>query len=177
MGSIRDEIKQRRPFRSAAGEAVVTLLRTADHLRAALSAVVEPHGITMQQYNVLRILRGAGDEGLPTLEIAERMIERSPGITRLLERLEAKRLVSRKRCPEDRRQVLCHATPQALAVLECDRPAVGRGRGAAARAPRRGERTAELVRSLDAIRESSPAPRNDAPAGGSREKAKEKKKP
>ena len=87
MGSIRDEIKQKRPFRSSADEAVVTLLRTADRLRTALSSVVEPHGITLQQYNVLRILRGAGTDGLPTLEIAERMIGQAPGITRLLDRI------------------------------------------------------------------------------------------
>ena len=110
----------------------------------------------MQQYNVLRILRGAGEKGLPTLEIAERMLERSPGITRLLERLEAKQLVRRKRCNEDRRQVLCHATAEALALLDAvDGPL----EQAAARllAPLDARRTAELVRSLDAIRGGSPA--------------------
>jgi hypothetical protein len=56
-----------------------------------LAGVVEPHGVTLQQYNVLRILRGAGEGGLPTLEIAQRMIEHAPGITRLLDRLERKR--------------------------------------------------------------------------------------
>jgi DNA-binding MarR family transcriptional regulator len=76
-----------------------------------------PYGLTPQQYNVLRILRGAGAAGLPTLEIAERMIQRAPGITRLLDRLEAKRLVTRKRCPEDRRQVLCYIAPAGLALL------------------------------------------------------------
>ena len=74
------------------------LVRTADLVRRVLDAVVEPHGITLQQYNVLRILRGAGAEGLPTLEIGERMIEQAPGVTRLLDRLEAKGLVRRQRC-------------------------------------------------------------------------------
>ena len=66
---------------------------------------------------MLRILRGAGPEGLPTLEIAARMIEHSPGVTRLLDRLEARKLVRRVRCPEDRRQVLCHATEAARRLL------------------------------------------------------------
>lgn len=93
------------------------LLRTADVLRRLVSGAVARQGLTAQQYNVLRILRGAGAEGLPTLEIAERMIEAAPGITRLLDRIEAKGLVSRKRCPEDRRQVLCTITRDGLAQL------------------------------------------------------------
>ncbi len=84
MGSIRQEIRQGRPFGSPAEDCVVTLLGTADRVRTALSAVVEPREVTLQQYNVLRILRGAGAQGLPTLEIAQRMIETSPGITRLV---------------------------------------------------------------------------------------------
>ncbi len=114
---LQREIKQRRPFQSRRQEAMLSLLRTADVLRRSITALVEPHGITPQQYNVLRILRGAGEPGLPTLEIAERMIEASPGITRLLDRLEAKRLVRRERCPDDRRQVLCFISPAGLALL------------------------------------------------------------
>jgi DNA-binding MarR family transcriptional regulator len=151
MGSVRHEIKQTRPFDSPTDEGVVTLLRTADRLRTALSAVTEPHGITLQQYNVLRILRGAGESGLPTLEIAHRMIEHSPGITRLVDRLESRRLVRRERCPRDRRQVLCHATPLALATLaRVDGPL--REAGRTALAPLGRESLAELVRLLDAIR-------------------------
>lgn len=71
----------------------------------------------MQQYNVLRILRGAGSDGLPTLTIAERMIERTPGITRLIDRLDGKRLVRRERGSEDRRQVVCQISEQGLALL------------------------------------------------------------
>jgi DNA-binding MarR family transcriptional regulator len=79
--------------------------------------MLEPEGITNQQYNVLRILRGAGSGGLPTLEIVTRMIEEAPGITRLLDRLERKHLVTRERCPEDRRQVTCRITEAGLALL------------------------------------------------------------
>jgi DNA-binding MarR family transcriptional regulator len=117
MGSIREEIRQHRPFPSVEDEGVVTLLRTADTVKRTLFAIVAPHGITLQQYNVLRILRGAGAEGLPTLDVAERMIETAPGITRLLERLEAKRLVRRMRCPEDQRRVFCIITARASRIL------------------------------------------------------------
>ncbi len=156
MGSIREEIKQTRPFASLATEAVLTLLRTADQVRAELAAVVEPHGITPQQYNVLRILRGAGPQGLPTLEVAVRMIEKSPGITRLLDRLQAKGLVSRRRCPDDRRQVLCCATERALALLgRLDRPMDA----ATARAllPLDQRSAARLIRLLDSVRSTAAA--------------------
>lgn len=93
------------------------LLRTADVLRRKVADVLSPHGITPQQYNVLRILRGAKEQGLPTLEISDRMIEKAPGITRLLDRMEAKRFVTRKRCPEDRRQVLCFISKEGLHLL------------------------------------------------------------
>lgn len=115
--ALQLEIQQRQPFRSRAHEAVVGLLRTTDVLRRYFEKKLAPYGITMQQYNVLRILRGAGEEGLPTLSIAERMIEETPGITRLLDRLEAKELVWRKRCHEDRRQVLCYLTPTGLDLI------------------------------------------------------------
>jgi DNA-binding MarR family transcriptional regulator len=115
--SIVRELKQQKPFPSKAEEAAVTLLRTADVLRRLIGTVIEPHGITGQQYNVLRILRGAGERGLPTLEIAERMIESTPGITRLIDRLETKKLVARERCLTDRRQVFCRITASGLSLL------------------------------------------------------------
>ena len=118
VSRIQQEIKQKRPFGSKAQEATIGLMRTADLVRRAVGHIVEPCGITPQQYNVLRILRGAGENGLPTLEIAERMIEETPGITRLIDRLETKRLVSRKRCKEDRRRVWCRITPEGLALLD-----------------------------------------------------------
>jgi len=121
--TLQREIKQTRPFASPTQEAALSLLRTADLVRRSVSAIVEPHGITPQQYNVLRILRGAGRDGLPTLEIADRMIEQTPGITRLIDRLETKRLVLRERCPTDRRQVFCRITKDGLALLDgLDRP-------------------------------------------------------
>jgi len=115
---LQRELHQRRPFQSAAHEAIVGLLRTTDLIRRHGAAVVEPHGITTQQFNVLRILRGAGGDGLPTLEVGARMVEQTPGVTRLLDRLEAKELVRRQRCPKDRRQHLCWITPKGLALLQ-----------------------------------------------------------
>lgn len=98
-------------------EAVTALQRVADRIRTALSDVVEAQGITLQQYHVLRILRDAEPQGLPTLAIAQRMIERAPGITRLLDRLERAELVTRSRGAGDRRQVVCRVTAAGLEKL------------------------------------------------------------
>ncbi len=98
-------------------QALGALFRTTDAVRRAMARVLEPHGLTGTQYNVLRILRGARPAPLPTMEIAARMMEQTPGITRLLDRLEAKELVSRERCSDDRRQVLCSITPLGVELL------------------------------------------------------------
>lgn len=110
-GSLKYEILQNKPFHSLRHEAVLGLLKTTDLVRRVISGVVEPAGITMQQYNVLRILRGSGNKPLPTLEIRKRMIEQTPGITRLLDKLENRGWVTRNRHDGDRRQVLCLITP------------------------------------------------------------------
>lgn len=112
------ELRQTKPFASPQDEAIVSVLRTADVLRWRLAEVLEPEGVTLSQYNVLRILRGAQGTGLPTLEIGVRMIEQSPGVTRLVDRLEAAGLVRRERTKADRRQVLCHIEPDGLSLLE-----------------------------------------------------------
>jgi DNA-binding MarR family transcriptional regulator len=110
-------------FRSREQQAALGLLRTADMIKRHFSHVIERHGITLQQYNVLRILRGAGPDGLPTLTIGERMVEQTPGVTRLIDRLERKGLVSRVPCPRDRRRVYCVITPQGRGLLdELDEP-------------------------------------------------------
>jgi DNA-binding MarR family transcriptional regulator len=110
-------------FHSREQEATLGLLRTADAMKRSLARVIEPHGITPQQYNVLRILRGAGPDGLPTLTIGERMIEQTPGVTRLVDRLERKGLVARVPCPKDRRRVFCKITRKGLDLLnELDDP-------------------------------------------------------
>jgi MarR family transcriptional regulator, organic hydroperoxide resistance regulator len=115
--SLQTEIKQQRPFASRAQEGAVAILRTADVVRRRVAVALESREITPQQYNVLRILRGAGPDGLPTLEIADRMVERAPGITGLLDRLEVKELIGRERSAEDRRSVLCRITKRGLGLL------------------------------------------------------------
>jgi DNA-binding MarR family transcriptional regulator len=155
--SLQREIKQRRPFASTEQAGVLGLLRTADLVRRCLSGIVEPHGITLQQYNVLRILRGAGDAGLPTLEIVTRMVERAPGITRLLDRLERKKLVRRRRCPEDHRQVLCWVTQEGLDLLaRLDRPMEKADATALGGLPRR--EVTRLISLLDAVRAGNKLP-------------------
>ncbi len=97
-------------FRSPAHEVVLGLFRATDALRRTLAAAVEDAGLTLQQFNVLRILRGAGAQGLPTLEVGSRMLERTPGVTRLLDRLEREGLIERTRSSGDRRKVLARIT-------------------------------------------------------------------
>lgn len=115
--NVLDEIKQTRPFRSKAQEAAIAILRTASTLRRRFEAEVQKEGLTLPQYNVLRILRGARGP-LPTMEIAERLVEETPGITRLVNHLEANGLIRREQWAGDRRQVLCQITPAGLRILE-----------------------------------------------------------
>ena len=164
--AVQEEIQQRRPFSSPAEEAVVALVRTADLMRRALTHVVEPRGITLQQYNVLRILRGAGTEGLPTLEIAGRMIEQAPGVTRLLDRLQAKALVRRQRSAEDRRQIRCWITPAGLDLLQRLEAAMQQG-GRTFMAPLSPADLVTFIRLLDTLRAGTsdpPRPSTDVPA-------------
>lgn len=148
---LQREIRQRRPFPTAAQEGVVSVMRTADLLRRRMAALVEPHGITVQQFNVLRILRGGGPEGLPTLEVGARMVEETPGITRLLDRLESKGLVRRQRCPKDRRQHLCWITKEGLDLLaSLDEPVVTHSQEMLNGLTR--QEQSELVRLLERVR-------------------------
>lgn len=106
-----------RTFRSPGQEVAVALARAADALTRRFAEIVEPHGLTLQQYNVLRILSQAHPAPLPTLEIGQRLVERTPGVTRLLDRLEAKGLVRRERSRDDRRLVLCRISPRGIHLL------------------------------------------------------------
>src|SRR3954462_12082989 len=105
MPSEQNRAAPKPSYRTREQEAAVGLLRTTDAIRRHFSAIVAPNGITLQQYNVLRILRGAGRDGLPTLAIGERMVEKTPGVTRLIDRLIKKGFVTRRPCEDDRRRV------------------------------------------------------------------------
>jgi DNA-binding MarR family transcriptional regulator len=117
MGKIYEELKQSKRFAHPQQEAAVALLRTADLLRARVEAALAPHGISPEQYNVLRILRGADEHRLPTLEIASRTIARAPNITRLIDKLVQKKLVSRCDHDRDRRIVVVKLTPAGLELV------------------------------------------------------------
>ena len=115
--AVQEEIKQKRPFHSDGAEVAVGILRTAAVLERQYNHIVTKRGITVQQYNVLRILRGAGTAGMPTLVIRDRMIHEAPGITRLVDKLEQSGLARRERQAVDRRQVLCYITEDGASLL------------------------------------------------------------
>ncbi len=114
--SVTHSAKKSRRFGGPEEDAFVSLLRTADLLSRNVERVLRSADVSPTQYNVLRILRGA-PEGLPCSEIGKRMITRDPDITRLLDRLEKRALISRCRETKDRRMVLTRITPQGLRLL------------------------------------------------------------
>ncbi len=115
---LRGEIKQARPFGSAAQEAFLNLMRTEAILEHAFAEGLKPFGITVTQYNVLRILRGAGPEGLCRNDVGSRMITTVPDATRLLDRLEDAGFVERKREGADRRFVTARLTRAGLELVD-----------------------------------------------------------
>lgn len=116
--TLRDEIRQTRPFAGPEQEAQLSIERTAASLSHALAEVLRPHGLTAAQYNVLRILRGAGEAGHCRSEVGDRLVTPVPDVTRLLDRLEAAGLIARARGTEDRRQVRARITADGLARLD-----------------------------------------------------------
>jgi DNA-binding MarR family transcriptional regulator len=121
-GKLQQELKKKQPFDSLEQEALLNLARTADVVQIQFARLFREHGLTPSQYNVLRILRGEG-KPLPILEIAARTIAVVPGITGLIDRLEAGSLVSRIRCPGDRRVIHVAITSKAQELLAClDKP-------------------------------------------------------
>jgi DNA-binding MarR family transcriptional regulator len=126
---LQAELKQRAPFTSREQEAYLSLLRSADALQAQVEARLKEFGLTGTQYNALRILRGAGPDGMPCSEIGERMITRDPDITRLLDRLQNRGLVERTRGKQDRRVIYGKITPAGMKLLrEMDAPIEKHGR-------------------------------------------------
>ena len=120
---IQAEIQQTKPFASLEDEAVVSLHRTADVINGRFSDMLKPYGLSATQFNALRILRGAGDGGRTCSQIAQRMINRDPDITRLLDRLERRGLVVRSREGRDRRVIITRINQAGLDLLQSlDRP-------------------------------------------------------
>ena len=119
--ALSRRLKQTR-FSSAQQEALLSLAVAAGKLNDVVDEVCESHGLTRPQYNVLRILRGVYPEGHPRCEIAERMIERAPDITRLVDRLQTQGYVRRSRSGRDHRQAITRITTKGLKLLETMQP-------------------------------------------------------
>lgn len=149
--TVPSGIGQSRPFRSAGQEATIALLRTASVVGRALGRVLEPWGLSPAQYNALRIIRGAGSGGIPTLAIRERMIEEGTTITRLLDKLEDAGLIVRERSLPDRRQVICQVTAEGTRLLDEIDPVVDAADEEAVSSLSARQQD-QLIRMLDAIR-------------------------
>lgn len=115
--SLADELQMRRPFATVQEEALVSIFATWNLLCQHLQKELGRFDLTLAQYNVLRILRGAGEEGLPVMMIAERMVARYPNVTRLTDRLEKAAWIRRERSSTDRRVVRAFVTHQGLDLL------------------------------------------------------------
>lgn len=125
MSELQKELKQTKPFKSKEEELYLNLARTTEALSWKMVELLKSYELTGVQYNVLRILRGAGEEGLICGEISERLITKDSDITRLIERLENRHLISRERNPQDRRHVISRITGAGLRLLaEIDEPIV-----------------------------------------------------
>ncbi len=150
--TIGQSIQQRRPFSSAEVEPFLTLARAWQVVAERANAPICAAGLSVPQYNVLRILRGAEPEGLQTYEVAERMVARAPNITRLVDKLEVGALLTRTRSTEDRRVVRLRITAQGMQLLDrLDAPV-----GASVKDAMQGLNAAELEelrRLLDRLRE------------------------
>ena len=117
------ELKQTKPFASLEAEAVLSIARTAAALEHGVAQALKAHGLTPTQYNVLRILRGAGPDGLCRNEVGNRLVTRVPDVTRLLDRMEDTGLISRERGAEDRRYVTTRISRKGLELVgKLDQP-------------------------------------------------------
>jgi DNA-binding MarR family transcriptional regulator len=116
--SLQEELRQTKPFGSLEQEATLSVERTSAVLRHGVAEALRPFGVTPAQYNVLRILRGAGPNGLCRHEISDRLLTQVPDVTRLLDRMEAAGLVTRERSTEDRRLVATRITEEGRRLLD-----------------------------------------------------------
>lgn len=120
--SLKEELKKRGPFDSLEQEAMLAIMRTSDLLENRLARLLRQYGLTLSQYNALRILRGEG-KPMPCLEVAERMIQVVPAITRVVDQLVQTELISKTQCQQDRRVFLVELLPSGKRLLEkLDRP-------------------------------------------------------
>ena len=148
---LQKELQKKKPFECPEQEVAINLLRTTDFLSREGHALFERHGISGQQYNVLRILRGHRETGLACQKIVAQMITQMPDITRLVDRLEASGFVRRERTEQDRRLVIVHITALGMDLLaELDQPILDLHRGQMKHMTR--AELAELNRLLEKLR-------------------------
>jgi DNA-binding MarR family transcriptional regulator len=114
---LQHELRRKRPFDLPEEEAGLNLLRSSEFVREPFDRLFAEHGISHPQFNVLRILRGHGGQGLPCTEITAQMVSRMPDMTRLVDRLEKAGLVRRCRTDEDRRVILIRITAAGVSLL------------------------------------------------------------
>lgn len=117
LSALARELRKRRPFDSPAQEAYLNIIRTAAVLANDAERLLRPHGLSASTYNVLRILRGAGDGGMACSQVGAQMVARVPDVTRLIDRLERSGLAERARTSADRRVVTTRITPAGLRLL------------------------------------------------------------
>jgi DNA-binding MarR family transcriptional regulator len=122
---IAQEIQQSKPFTCLGEEVFLNIARTYGYLEKGLAELLRPYGISPTQYNMLRILRGAGPEGLSCSDAARRMVTHDPDVTRLFDRLAKRGLIERRRSPHDRRLVIIAIAPSGLEILaKLDQPVI-----------------------------------------------------
>lgn len=154
---LQSEIKQKKPFQLREEEVFLNIVRTADLLARKGAELFKGVDLSSNQYNVLRILRGAGAEGLACGEVGDRMVTRDPDITRLLDRLEKRGLVGRSREKGDRRVVTARITPVGLELLKrLDEPVAGLHRAQLGHLEPRQQET--LIHLLELAREKLAGP-------------------
>ena len=117
-GKLQAELKQTRPFEAPEEEAMLNVVRTAEVLQRMVADFLKRFDLSAAQYNVLRILRGAGEAGATCSQIGERLLARDPDITRLLDRMEARGLIARERSRQDRRMVVTRISEAGLALAD-----------------------------------------------------------
>lgn len=122
--SLQEELKQGRPFAHPSTEALIAIQRTAAILEHGIQEILRPFGVTPTQYNVLRILRGAGENGLCGREVGERLVAQVPDVSRLLDRMDEMGLLTRERDEDDRRHVTARITAKGRRTLTDAQPAL-----------------------------------------------------
>lgn len=152
-GRLQSEIGQTRPFELIEEEAALNVIRTAEVLQRWIAAFLKEYDLSPVQYNVLRILRGAGGDGATCSQIGERLLTRDPDITRLLDRMEARGLIARERSSEDRRVVITRISRPGLTLVDrIDQPLRAMSKARLGKFGR--DALADLISGLERVREA-----------------------